>query len=205
MAEIYYQNTVRFRTTVNGATKYLTLAVVPVESGDTCWLTLTDEPTIDSNFLLREWNYDNTKRFHFSGNEDADTTSSHGNFRLMHIDRRPVGNVGNDYCVSMTLYEPMVTMGYWGVSWGRADDLETFALFATRWPSSDGGVCDGDPVKIRNLVGAKDPAPVGSIGHFLTVREIEGKGWRVMGEYATYEAGAEFVIEKVVQESGEEA
>ncbi|KAL2808313.1 hypothetical protein BJX63DRAFT_409610 [Aspergillus granulosus] len=202
MAEIYYQNTIRFKTTVNGSTKYLTLAVVPVDSGDICWLTLTDEPTVDSNFLIREWNYDNTDRLCFSGNDRADTPDSHGNFRLLHLDTRPVGNVGNDYCVSMALYEPMVMMGYWGVSWDAAYDVETFALFATRWPSSDGGVCDGDPVKIRNLVGAKKPPPVGSIGHFLSVREIDGKGWRVMGEYATYENGQEFVIEKVVPEEG---
>ncbi|KAL2849678.1 hypothetical protein BJX68DRAFT_266993 [Aspergillus pseudodeflectus] len=200
MAEIHYQNTVRFRTQVNGTTKYVTLAVVPAESGGTCWLTLTDEPTPDSNFLIREWNYSNDHRLHFSGNDRADTPDSGGNFRLLHIDTRPVGNVGNDYCVSMTMYQPMVTMGYWGVSWGRAYDLETFALFATRWPDSDGGVCDGDPVKIRNLIGAKNPAPVGSIGHFLTVREIDGE-WRVIGEYATYDAGQEFVIEKVVQET----
>ncbi|KAL4887583.1 hypothetical protein BJY04DRAFT_212613 [Aspergillus karnatakaensis] len=199
MAEIYYQDTIRFKTTVNDTTKYVTLAVVPVESGETCWLTLTDEPTRDSNFLIREWNYSNTDRFCFSGNDRADTPDSHGNFRMLHIDTRPVGNVGNDYCVSMALHEPMVTMGYWGVSWGRAYDLETFALFATSWPDSDGGVTDGDSVKIRNLVGAKDPAPVGSIGHFLTVREIDGV-WRVMGEVATYEQGAEFVVEKIKAE-----
>jgi hypothetical protein len=201
MADIYYQDTIRFRTTINGTTKYLTLAVVPAESGGTCWLTFTDEPTPDSNFLLREWNYDNSDRFCFSGNDRADTPDSHGNFRLIHIDTRPVGNVGDSTCLSMNhLYQPMVTMGFWGVGWGAAYDLETFALFSTRWPTFDGGVCDGDRVKIRNLVGAKNPAPVGSIGHFLTVSEIEGQ-WRLMGEFATYNAGQEFVVEKVVQEA----
>ncbi|KAL3443413.1 hypothetical protein BJX65DRAFT_311914 [Aspergillus insuetus] len=200
MTEIYYQDTIRFRTEINGSTKYLTLAVVPAESGGTCWLTLTDTPSRDSNFLIREWDYDRKDRLHFSGNEHADAPDSHGNFRLIHIDTRPVGNVGNDYCVSMSPYEPSVNMGYWGVGWHRAYDLETFALFAARWPSSDGGVRDGDPVKIRNLVGAKIPPPVGSIGQFLTVREVEGE-WRVLGEEKMYEAGQEFVIEKVVEQT----
>ncbi|KAL3485319.1 hypothetical protein BJX62DRAFT_243043 [Aspergillus germanicus] len=200
MTEIYYQDTIRFRTEINGSTKYLTLAVVPAESGGTCWLTLTDTPSRDSNFLIREWSYDSKDRLHFSGNEHADTPDSQGNFRLIHIDTRPVGNVGDSYCVSMSPYEPGVNMGYWGVGWHQADGLETFALFAARWPSSEGGVCDGDPVKIRNLVGAKNPPPVGSIGQFLTVREVEGE-WRVLGEYAAYEAGQEFVVEKVVEET----
>ncbi|KAL2786483.1 hypothetical protein BJX66DRAFT_342077 [Aspergillus keveii] len=202
MTEIYYQDKIRFRTSINGTTKYLTLAVVPVESGGTCWLTLTDEPTPDSNFLIREWNYHNEDRLHFSGDERENTPDSRGNFRLIHIDTRPVGNVGDSYCISMNPYEaePEVNMGYWGVGWGRAYDLETFALFAVNWPSSDGGVCDGDPVKIRNLVGAKSPPPVGGIGQFLTVREVEGE-WRVPGEFAEYGAGQEFVVEKVVEET----
>jgi hypothetical protein len=199
MAEIYYQDTIRFKTTVNNTTKYLTLAVVPAESGGTCWLTLTDTPTPDSNFLLREWGYDNTDRFSFSGNTRADTPDCHGNFRLMHIDTRPTGNVGNDYCVSMAPYQPMVNMGYWGVNWGAAYDLETFTLFAVNWPDSDGGVCSGDPVKIRNMIGAKNPAPVGSIGQFLTIEEINGE-WRVMGTVHTYGEGAEWIVEKVAAE-----
>ncbi|KAJ6012581.1 hypothetical protein N7522_002936 [Penicillium canescens] len=198
MAEIYYQDTIRFKTTVNGANKYITLAVVAPTA--TCWLTLTDEPTKDSNFLIREWNYDNTDRLHFSGNDRADTPDSHGNFRMLHKDTRPPEqNVGDDHCVSMAPYEPMVNMGYWGAPWATAYDLETFALFATRWPSSDGGVCSGDPVKIRSLIGAKEPPPVGSIGQFLTISWIDGQ-WRIMGngDHATYNAGTEFVIEKVV-------
>ncbi|RAO64544.1 uncharacterized protein BHQ10_000556 [Talaromyces amestolkiae] len=198
MAEIYYEDTVRFKTTVDGATKYVTLAVVP--PSETCWLTLTDEPTEDSNFLIREWNYDNTSRLYFSGNLRADTPDSHGNFRLLHRDTRPPDhNVGDDYCVSMAMYEPGANMGYWGISWDAAYDLETFALFATAWPDSDGGVCSGNSVKIRSLIGSKKPPPVGSIGQFLTINNINGQ-WRITGisDHATYPVGAEFVIEKVV-------
>jgi hypothetical protein len=198
MAELYYQDTVRFKTTVNGATKYLTLAVVAPTPGAICWLTLTDEPTQDSNFLIREWNYENTGRFCFSGNEGADTPDSHGNFRMLHKDTRPPEqNVGDDHCISLMPHEG-VTMGYWGIPWATAYDFETFALFATRWKKSDGGVCSGDPVKIKSLMGAKERPGLGSIGLFLTINVIDGQ-WRLVGdaEHGYYDAGTEFVIEKV--------
>ncbi|KAL5338212.1 hypothetical protein BJX70DRAFT_215080 [Aspergillus crustosus] len=206
MSEINYQDTIRFRTTISNATKYLTLAVVPAESGGTCYLTLTDTPSRDSNFLLREYNYHNFSRFHFSGNTSASTPDCHGNFRLLHLDTRPVGNVGDDFCVSMGPWKPMVNMGYWGVNWSAADDLETFTLFAVNWPQSDGGVVSGDPVKIRSMIGARNPSPVGSIGQILTVEEVDGE-WRVLGVVHTYDEGVEWVVEKVdvEAEAGEEA
>ncbi|GFF87139.1 hypothetical protein IFM47457_07391 [Aspergillus lentulus] len=90
-------------------------------------------------------------------------------------------------------------MGYWGVPWATAYDLETFALFAAGWPSSDDGVCGGNPVKIRSLVGSKERPPGGSIGQFLTIGKID-RQWRFVGnaDHASYNAGTEFVNGKVV-------
>jgi hypothetical protein len=194
---IYYQNWVRFKSMNN---QYLCLAIVPAESGGKCWMTLVDTPTEDCNFFIRNWDWDDTGAFVFSGNENADTPDCRGNFRMIHHDTRPTGTVPDKYCVSVTsTSEAVPSCLYWGIDWDSAYDLETFTLFKDDDRHNDGQVYGGMTVRIRNMAGAKKPAPVGSIGAFLrTVQSSNHSKWVQLNlDLSKFDGGERFVIEKV--------
>ncbi|KAJ9143772.1 hypothetical protein NKR23_g6431 [Pleurostoma richardsiae] len=193
---INYQDWIRFKTADN---RYLSLAVVSVESGGICFVTVVDQPNDDCNFLIRDWDWDPTKPFPYSGNVDADTPDCHGNFRLIHRDTRP-NPVPEKFCVSIHTDESqwdLVSSLYWGVDWDVAYDLETFTLFKADDEGNDDQVKSGDFVKLRSMAGAKKVPNLGSIGAFLRIGQFDGQ-WRVyIPDPHYFQVGDTFVVEKV--------
>jgi hypothetical protein len=103
---------------------------------------------MDSEFLIRHRKYDSAWGLPFSGNLSADTTGANGNVRFVHEDRRPEGNVGDDYVLSVDTKDWSI---YWGVSWSGADNFETFFFFDPDSMGFDGQIEDGAQVIVRSM------------------------------------------------------
>ena len=141
---IQYRDRIRLRTEDN---RYVCLLVA--HHPETCWLTLVDQPSEDCEFLIREYDYSTRKPTPFSGDFNADSLDSHGNVRFIHVDTRPVHNVGDSHVLSV---HPDKDQIYWGVGWGPSDRNEAFAFFDANEGSNDGQVYDGSRVVVRSLI-----------------------------------------------------
>lgn len=116
-AEIDYLNSIRLKT-LDG--RYLAVDIQPPGNGKLSLLTVVDEPSDNTRFLIRERRKNSAWTWPFSGNLDADSCGANGNIRLAHVD----SSIGNDTVLSCV--KDSGGFLYWGVSWDQADERETF-------------------------------------------------------------------------------
>lgn len=142
-AQINYLDTIRFRTSDG---KY-----VRCPGADNAF-TLVDTPDEYCNFTLREYNYNTSYGFCYSGNLNADTIDCRMNFRLcqekMHDDTKVVSvdidrkrGIGNNVLFN-------------GIGWGPSGDYETFLCFDPFNLANEGPISHGSKVIIRNMAGS---------------------------------------------------
>jgi hypothetical protein len=125
-----------------------------------------------SRFAIPDYHPDNRGELPYSGNFDGNQVTDQGNFRLVWPQTSHVTNA--THCASVAPDNPSVTKGtnsqdlqlYWGMTWGEANDRETFTCFNPDDLQDDGNLYYGSRVIIRSMLGATD-GPWGRIGHAL--------------------------------------
>ena len=106
-------------------------------------LTLVGTYDNSCKFQLRDYDYNTTKLLPYSGNLNADTIDSKGNFRMLVRDNKVISVDTNQR-----------NRLYFGIGWGPSGNNETFTGFNPENLSDGGQIYDGSRINIRSMLGA---------------------------------------------------